>query len=164
MPLFRASDWRTISSTQAASPVARFRFFVSIVLLGLQDVKDRRRWSCESSTSILPLSRLSSASPAFASPSDYSFSHFDVHIPRPIKPPSILATTFTRTTYEVHRGAPESGSWAGGSCSEGDRCGESKPPDHLVFLVHGIGESLVSADGRGMGVVRDHFERFHRAV
>lgn len=65
-------------------------------------------------------------------------------IRRPVRAPSILATTFTRTTYEVHRGTPEGGSWGGVSSAEGEKKVEGQAPDHLVFVVHGIGESLVS--------------------
>lgn len=62
---------------------------------------------------------------------------------RPIKPPSMLATTFTKTTFKVRRGNPHPGKWGGVPASEGDEPRERAPPKHLVFVVHGMGESLV---------------------
>ena len=65
---------------------------------------------------------------------------------RPVKAPSMLTTTFLKTTFDVYRGTPESGGWGGVPSTEGDIPHEGKPPRHLVFVVHGCGESLVSSE------------------
>lgn len=70
---------------------------------------------------------------------------------RPIKTPSMLSTTFTKTMFEVRRGNPEPGKWGGVPSSEGEVLRERASPKHLVFVVHGMGESLVSKSGRGKG-------------
>lgn len=67
---------------------------------------------------------------------------------RPIKTPSVLATTFTKTIFEVQRGNPDPGKWGGVPTFEKDEPRERAPPKHLVFVVHGMGESLVSKMAR----------------
>lgn len=42
---------------------------------------------------------------------------------------------------------PQPGGWGGVSATEGDLPMEGEPPKHLVFVIHGIGESLVSEEG-----------------
>lgn len=66
----------------------------------------------------------------------------DGAIRRPLKAQNILQS-LGLNTREVRRGAPEPGSWGGVPCSEGDHPQEASPPEHLVFVVHGIGESMV---------------------
>lgn len=66
----------------------------------------------------------------------------DGPVHRPLKAQNILQS-LGLNTHEVHRGAPEPGSWGGVSCSEGDHPQEASLPEHLVFVVHGIGESMV---------------------
>eukprot|EP00904_Undaria_pinnatifida_P013003 jgi/Undpi1/8833/HiC_scaffold_25.g11295.m1 len=55
----------------------------------------------------------------------------------PVKAPSMLTTTFTKTTFEVHRGTPEKRKEGWTSISEGDMPHEGKPPKHLMFVGHG---------------------------
>eukprot|EP00752_Nemacystus_decipiens_P005637 g5101.t1 len=61
---------------------------------------------------------------------------------KPVKAPSLLATTFLATSVKVQRGSPEPGGWGGVLATEGDLPLEGEPPKHLVFVIHGIGESL----------------------
>eukprot|EP00903_Cladosiphon_okamuranus_P008634 g8280.t1 len=83
------------------------------------------------------------------------FADFDILLQqKPVKAPSRLATTFYTTTFEVHRGSPEVGGWGGVSATEGDLPLEGEPPKHLVFIIHGIGESLWSRSSSVLASLR----------
>ncbi|CAN0182222.1 unnamed protein product [Pylaiella littoralis] len=85
---------------------------------------------------------------------DY-FADFDIELKQqPVKAPSLLATTFYTTAFEVHRGSPEPNGWGGVLATEGDKPLEGQPPKHLVFVVHGVGESLWSRSSSALSSLR----------
>ncbi|CAM9668022.1 unnamed protein product [Ascophyllum nodosum] len=80
---------------------------------------------------------------------------FDVALQqKSVKAPSVLATTFIKTAFEVCRGNPDPGKWGGVFTSSGEEPRQSKPPKHLVFVVHGIGESLWARPTSTLGNLR----------
>ncbi|CBN78302.1 DDHD domain-containing protein [Ectocarpus siliculosus] len=85
---------------------------------------------------------------------DY-FADFDIDLQqKPVKVPSMLVSTIYKTAFQVRRGTPEASGWGGVSATDGDIPLEGEPPKHLVFVIHGIGESLWSRKSSAMASLR----------
>ncbi|CAM9129063.1 unnamed protein product [Scytosiphon promiscuus] len=86
---------------------------------------------------------------------DEYFEDFEIQFKqKPVKPPSILSTAFYKTEFEVHRGSPEENGWGGVSSQDGEKGHEGEPPAHLVFVIHGVGESLWARSSSALNSVR----------
>ncbi|CAM9561115.1 unnamed protein product [Ectocarpus fasciculatus] len=85
---------------------------------------------------------------------DY-FADFHIELQqKPVKAPSMLVSTIYKTAFQVRRGTPEASGWGGVSATDGDVPLEGEPPKHLVFVVHGIGESLWSRKSSALASLR----------
>ncbi|CAN0314412.1 unnamed protein product, partial [Ectocarpus sp. 8 AP-2014] len=85
---------------------------------------------------------------------DY-FADFDIDLQqKPVKAPSMLVSTIYKTAFQVRRGTPEASGWGGVSATDGDIPLEGEPPKHLVFVIHGIGESLWSRKSSALASLR----------
>ncbi|CAB1100509.1 unnamed protein product [Ectocarpus sp. CCAP 1310/34] len=85
---------------------------------------------------------------------DY-FADFDIELEqKPVKAPSMLVSTIYKTAFQVRRGTPEASGWGGISATDEDIPLEGEPPKHLVFVIHGIGESMWSRKSSAMASLR----------